>query len=397
MNRRKRQVLAIFVILLALLFTIIYVLPNVTGALTQTSIIEYGSIQVSDEVTAYFVRDEHLYLANQTGTINYFVAEGEQVRKGVKVLDISLGAVSEADSGYSAITSRIERFNGGESIFSDDLKRMDLQLEKLMQQKEQALAKKEVKNAEKLEKQIIRLSQKKTYIEAKDTEAKEEVKKQHVVINEQGVIPERYVSEANGIICYYVDGYESEFTPQNMAMLSRKKVENLKFDIQNLVRTTTLAKEPLYKIVDNNQWFVVFWIAPEQIVKYEKGKTIHLNLPLGQVEGKIYDIIDDEGSWMVILSFNRYYEEFARMRKVQAEVITSDYKGLTVRNESITQEEGKAGVYVKDKRGEFVFKRVKVITTDGVWSLVEVSSFDDEKGEKIDTVNIYDEILRKPN
>lgn len=397
MSRRKRQALAVFVLLLIVLFTIIYILPNITGALTQTSIIEYGSIQVSDEVTAYFVRDERMYLANQTGTINYYVAEGEQVRKGVKVLDISLGAVSEEERGYSAITSRIEQFNGGESIFSDDLKRMNLQLEKLAREKEEALAKKETKTAEKLEKQTIRLIQKKAYIEATDAAAKEEVKKQHTAVNEQGVIPESYVSESNGVICYYVDGYESEFTPQNMAMLSRKKVENSKFDIQNLVRTTTLAKEPLYKIVDNNQWFVVFWIAPEQIVKYEKDKTVYLNLPLGQVEGKIHDIIDDDGFWMVILSFNRYYEEFARIRKVQAEVITSEYKGLTIRNESITQEDGKTGVYVKDKRGEFVFKPVKVITTDGVWSLVEVSSFSDENGEKVNTVNIYDEILRRPN
>lgn len=397
MSRRRRQALAAFVILFAVLFTIIYVLPHVTGALTQTSIIEYGSIQVSDEVTAYLVRDERLYLANQTGAINYYIEEGEQVRKGVKVLDISLGAVSEEESGYSAITSRIERFNGGESLFSDDLKRMDMQLERLGQEKEAALARKETKLADKLDKQMARLRQKKVYIEATDTAAKEEVKKQHVIVNEQGVVPESYVSESNGVICYYVDGYESEFTPQNMPLLSRKKIETLKFDIQNLVRPTTLMKEPLYKVVDNNEWYVVFWIAPEQIVKYEKGKNIFLNLPLGQVEGKIHDIIDDEGSWMVILSFNRYYEEFARIRKVQAEVITSDYKGLTVRNESITQQDGHAGVYVKDKRGEFVFKRVKVITTDGVWSLVEVSSFDDEKQEKVDTVNIYDEILRKPN
>jgi hypothetical protein len=43
-----------------------------------------------------------------------------------------------------------------------------------------------------------------------------------------------------------------------------------------------------------------------------------------------------------------------------------------------------------------VFKPVKVIATDGKNSLVEVSSFYNESNEKVDTVNIYDEILTNP-
>jgi hypothetical protein len=53
---------------------------------------------------------------------------------------------------------------------------------------------------------------------------------------------------------------------------------------------------------------------------------------------------------------------------------------------------------VKDKSGEYVFKPVKIITSDGEWSLVEVSYFyTDDGATKVETVNIYDEILKKPN
>lgn len=398
MVKRKKRVISIFIATLVVLFIIIYAFPNVTGALKKTVIIEYGGIQVTDHVTAYFVRDENVYLANKSGSINYYVEEGEQIRKGVKILDISLGNLKDEESNYKKIIDRIERFNGGESIFSDDIKRMNAQIVKLENLRDVALAEKDTAKAASLETQINRLSKKKEYIKATDNAAREEMVQQTASIGGNGMMPEQYISQSNGVISYYLDGYESEFTPANMALLTKDKIENLKIDVQNLVRETTLIREPLFKVVDNSEWYVVFWVAPENIVKYQKDKTAYLNLPLGQVEGKIYDIIDDNGEWLVILKFNRYYEEFAQLRKIDVEVITSDYKGLTINNESITTEAGQPGVFVKDKSGEYVFKPVKIITSDGEWSLVEVSYFYTDNGAtKVETVNIYDEILKKPN
>lgn len=387
----------LFFMTLIILFIIIYVFPNVTGALKKTEIIEYGSLQVTDHVTAYIVRNETVYFANKSGTIHYYIPEGEQVRKGTKILDITSGGSSDKESNYRKLMGRISKFNGGESLFNDDIKKIKTQIAKLENDRTAALNAGEEEQAARIEQQIQRLNQKEEYIQATDQSAKEEIIKQNKSINRAGVMPEDYVSQSNGVISYYIDGYESEFSPESMTLLSREKVRGLNIDVQNVTRETTLAKEPLYKVVDNKKWYAVFWVAPENIVKYEKGKKATINLPLGQVEGKISDIIDDEGQWLVIMEFNRYYEEFDQIRKVDAEVITSDYSGLIIRNESITSKDGQPGVYVRDKSGEYVFKPVKIITSDGEWSLVEVSYYYTKDGARVDTVNIYDEILKKPN
>ncbi len=397
MKKKKRRIL-LFCTTLVILFIIIYVFPNVTGALKKTEIIEYGSIQVTDQVTAYFIRNEMVYFANKSGNVNYYVEEGEMVRKGVKILDISSGSQQDKESSFEKIMARLSRFNGGESLFSDDIKKIKAQITKLENDRNIALNEGEKEQAERLAVQIQRLNQKKDYIEATDSAAKEEIVEQNQKINATGIIPENYISKSNGVISFYIDGYESEFTPENMTLLSKEKVQNLSIDVQNLARETTLAKEPLYKVVDNKKWYAAFWVAPENIVKYEKGKSATINLPLGQVEGKIHDIIDDNEEWLVILEFNKYYEEFAQVRTIDAEVITSDYKGLTIPNKSITTKDGKPGVYVKAKSGEYIFKPVKIITSDGEWSLVAVSYFyTDDGATKVETVNIYDEILKKPN
>lgn len=398
MEKKRKKVFSGFLAALIILFLIIYAFPNVTGALKKTEIIEYGGIQVVDQVTAYFVRDEMVYLANKTGSINYYVEEGEQVRKGVKILDLALGKAGDQESSYKKIVDRIERFNGGESLFSDDIKRINTQIKKIKNKKETATAEGDKELAAKYESQITRLQKKKEYIKATDKSAKEEILSQQSAIAGTGMVPDQYISQTNGVVSYYIDGYESEFTPENMALLTKDKVEKLTFDVQNLARKNTLTNEPLFKLVDNKEWYAVFWVEPQNIVKYQKNKTAYLNLPLGQVEGTIYDIIDDNGEWLVILKFNRYYDEFAKLRKIDTEVVTSDYKGLTIRNESITTKGGQPGVYVKDKSGQYVFKPVKIITSDGEWSLVEVSYFYSKDGsEKVETVNTYDEILKRPN
>lgn len=396
--KKKKRLIMLFCTTLVILFIIIYVFPNVTGALKKTEIIEYGSIQVTDQVTAYFVRNESVYFANKSGSLKYYAQEGEQVRKGAKILDIASGGDKDEESSYQSILERVSQFNGGESLFSDDLKKIKAQIKKLEADHDVAIKESETEQAARLEEQIKRLNQKKDYIQANDAEAKEEIIKKNKTSNGTGIIPDNYICSTNGVISYYIDGYESEFTPESMMLLNRKKVEGLNIDVQKLARKTTLSKEPLYKVVDNKKWYVVFWVAPENIVKYEKGHTAKINLPLGQVEGKIYDIIDNKDDWLVILEFNKYYEEFAQIRKIDAEVITSDYSGLIIKNQSITTKDGQPGVYVKDKNGEYVFKPVKIITSDGESSLVEVSFFYTDNGaKKVETVNIYDEILKKPN
>lgn len=298
----KRLFAYLFAGAVLLLFLIIYVYPAVTGALTRTSLVEYGSIRVTDQVTCYFVRSEKVVKAAASGRIQYYFEEGEYVRKGTRILDIAA--------------------SGG-----------------------------------------------------------------------------NYTAPDNCLISYYHDGLEAVFTPAEMASLDKEKTEALEIRADNTKRETAVAGEPLYKCVDNDVWYTVFWVSEENIVKYKKGSSVYLSLPLGLVKGTTYDIIDNHGSWLVILKFNRYYSDLAKLRKAEAEVVTSDYEGLLIANKSITSKEGKTGVYVKDISGEFVFTPVSVITSDGEYSLVESSFFyekADEKNVKVSTVDVYDEILNQP-
>lgn len=205
------------------------------------------------------------------------------------------------------------------------------------------------------------------------------------------------LSEFNGITSYYIDGYENYFTPETMRDLHYAEVSKFSLTPVNVVRESTRKGEPLYKICDNGQWHVVCWVDSGDIPKYKVGKSVTINLPLGQVSATITDIIEDGERWLVVFQTNRYYEDFGKVRMAEATVVTSDYNGIIIRNESITTSNGAIGVYIKSKNGDYIFKPIKTIATDGENSLVAVSAFDDDQGKKVNTVDIYDEILKNPS
>lgn len=317
----KKKVLLLFIIAVVILGIITEVVPEVTGALTQTEILQYGNLQITDQATCYFVRNETVYMAPSAGNINYYIQDGVKVRKNAKILDIDLKSANTEDSKYSDI---ITRLNGD-----------------------------------------------------------------NVTLNQM-------TSHDNGIVGYYIDGYEGYFTPQTMDKLDYQKVQQLKIDPINLTRKTTLSGEPIFKICEGNYWYMVFWIDAGNITKYEVGNTVKVNLPLGQIKANVENLIDKGDKWMVVLKTTRYYQDFAKLRSVNATIITQDYTGILVKNSSITTKNDVPGVYIKSKNGDFVFKPIKIISSDGDNSLVNVSVFYDANGQEVKTVEIYDEILKNP-
>lgn len=301
-NINKKNIFAyIFIAAVICLFIIIYILPNVSDVFRQTVVIEYGGIQVKDKVTCFIVRDETVYFADSQGEIEYFVKEGDQIRKGTKVLE--------------------------------------------------------------------------------------------TIVNRKA-----YITDKRGMVSYYIDGLESYFKPDTMINLKYEDTKKLNLNMVNTKSKKIESGKPVYKIINGNIWYAVYWIDKKSILNYEKGNKVKLVLPKSSIQGIVSDIIQKEDAYFIILKFDRYYEGLPELRKISAEVITSDYRGLTIPNECITTSGDITGVYVKDVSGEFIFKPIKVLTSDGINSLVECTYYYENTPlaqKKIETVDIYDEVLRK--
>lgn len=229
-----------------------------------------------------------------------------------------------------------------------------------------------------------------------DAEEKSEYKDMISRLSGNAVQSVKCTVKSSGIFSTYIDGYESYFTPKTMDKLTYENVEDLKIEAEDVKRKSTIKREPIFKICDNDNWYLLCWVEAGSVARYEVGKNVTVQLPAGDIEASVKSITEDGDQWKLVLRSNQYYEEFTKSRIEEGRLISQDYSGLIAKNSSITTKEGQPGVMVKQTSGEFVFTRIKVIASDGEYSVLKDGSFTDEDGNSVNTVNVYDEILKRP-
>ncbi|MDR0425106.1 MAG: hypothetical protein LBH39_06650 [Clostridiales Family XIII bacterium] len=335
MKRIKRVVIALYLLAVVSLYFMLFVVPDVMGALKKTSVLEYGNLTISDEVTGYIAREETVYIADRSGKVVYYVGEGAKVRRDAKILDITGGVPQQPDDEGGS--------GAGRAAYARLMANM----------------------------------------------------------SGSGVALEYNAAPFGGVISYFVDGYEKLFSPENIANLNKAAAERAAGEVENITRHEgdfALQGEPIYKIVDNSSWYIVFWLDKESksIVNYKTGANVSIGLPDASVKGVVADIIDQGGHWMVTLSSDRYYEAFARLRRTEAIITSTEYSGIIVENASIAIRDGQPGVYVRRRSGDYEFMPISIKNSDGVESVVESSTFVSSDGKTVNTVNVYEEILRYP-
>ena len=323
MPKIKKKAVFIFILLLIILYVVITVIPRLTGALTQTEVVEYGDIRIESEAKCCILRDETVYTASATGSTKYFIEEGTQIKAGTPILELTPTGEKDkkTETKYDAILKRI----GNAAVVDDD-----------------------------------------------------------------------HVSKRKGVLTYHVDGYEKNFSVENLGKLDYEKTKALEVRTVNVKSEKVTKGAPIFKICDNSKWYIVFWADQADTAKYQVGNHITAVLPKGEIRGTIVNITQDGKQWQVTIETNQYYENFTKERVIKGTIRTMDASGLIINNGSLTTKGKQVGAYVKKTTGDFVFMPVQVIVSDGERSLIAEGTYFDEKGLPVDTVKVYDEVLRNP-
>jgi hypothetical protein len=118
----------------------------------------------------------------------------------------------------------------------------------------------------------------------------------------------------------------------------------------------------------------------------------------GDVVAKIDSITDDDGDFRIILRCDRYYKAMAEKRRTSVNIILSEYKGVVIDAKCIILRDGKPGVFVKQRSGNFRWIPVKIDEehSTGAKYIISVGTYQDENEKTVSTVNYYDEVLKNP-
>ena len=211
-----------------------------------------------------------------------------------------------------------------------------------------------------------------------------------------------HYSQTRGIISYVYDNLETVYTPEVLeditdeALNTKTEEGEEKFPVKDCVTGSASKGDPVFKVVDNKTWYLVCWLPVKDSEDFTAGKTVNVRMEDGTViEMKVHQVSQQQMYQnQVILSCDRYYGKFAEIRTGKGTLIKSSRSGLLLETDSIVEVDGQKGVYVVNTIGNSKFVPVKILSSRDNVTVVEKNIFYDAEGQIVDTVEIYDQILR---
>lgn len=394
MRKTGKSPIVILFIVAAVLYAIIYILPQVTGVLRSSYTAEYGELKTFDKVEGYFVRTEYVYFSEITGTANRYIDEGKLVRKGTRIMEVTPG--SQAKAGEDA--EGAEKADGGKDTSKSTKAESGKDTDKSKGSKKDSK-----KDADKeSDESKTEGEQNADGTKALDTSHKGTSSYEGIRENVKGkhhIDTSDFVTGHEGILTYHADGNESRITPKNMAKKDKAFFQKLNnagdFELMNDTVTET---DPVFKICDRAAWYIICYVPREHEKRYATGTSVRVLINDEKtITGTVESITDERREKRLTIRTNNWYEHFTTLRRADIEVITSDVMGLLISNTSIVEKNGKKGVYVRQKTGKYVFVPINIIASDGTKSAISPSQFRDAEGNTVTTVRSYDDILRRPD
>lgn len=86
---------------------IVYVIPSVQGMLVSTYLAEQGEINLTNEVEAYVVRDERVYVAKKSANIKRVADTGKLYKAGSNIVEMSGDGVPSSGNSYTTVLNRL--------------------------------------------------------------------------------------------------------------------------------------------------------------------------------------------------------------------------------------------------------------------------------------------------
>ena len=237
-------------------------------------------------------------------------------------------------------------------------------------------------------------------IEAAETDKESGIKGKYEKVLEElkgyDLLVEGTKAPISGVFSMSVDGNEQFFRIDNMDKITKEDAESRDLDQLKLEREKVNHGEPIFKISSDDAWYIITWVDKADAGKYEEGEKVRITIDDHTMDAKVRTIKRDGDFFRMVFYLNVYYEDFCSARKVDMTVVQSNTMGVIVDNECIIEKNGQKGVYVKSKDGDVYFRPIKVKITDGKQSVIYESIYVNDKYEQVETVRVYQEVLRHP-
>ena len=279
------------------IYLVITVVLYLTHKDVRTYMVTAGTLSGNETYTAFVLRDERVTKATAGGYLNTYIADGGKASRGDTVCSISsspesIESVPPTQQTLNLIRRQLHQFS---SYYDSD--------------------------------QFAQVYDLGYSLDA-SLKAQDSGKK---------VSGTGYTAEADGLICFSTDGYESmTIAGLKGADFDTKNYKKMKLRAQESVN----AGDALYRLISGESWSIVFPVSERQRVSLEGRDSIRILFQKDQnSEVGSLNLFERDGQYYAQVTFDDGLVRYCNDRYLDIELVTNTKSGLKVPLSSVVKKE----------------------------------------------------------
>lgn len=314
---QKKKHLNIGIIIFGVIF--IYLVVTVLMYLTEKHISVYevreGSILKDNSYTGLAIRNETVIRSEDNGYVNYFVSAGSKVGAKTQIYSLSDHKLQfESKPGKRSELTSVEQNNIRQKTQTFCENYSDESFGDVYTLKSNISNVLDGKSNQNRQTQLAALTD-------ADTDGL------HV-----------FSADSDGIICYYVDGFEKttadDVTPDMLSKEGYRKKEQKN-------NTRIKSGTPVYKLIKDDDWTLVIPLTKECAKELKDSSSVHVRFPKdNETMTAAFSMKKVKGSYLGYLAFDSSMVRYAQDRfLLTVELILEDQSGLKIPKSAITKKD----------------------------------------------------------
>ena len=351
-NRRKRAGGHMVMPLVVFAMIAVYLVGQIVSLVAKRSDIDvetvaYGTIDTPEVYTGLILREEYVVNSTRDGQPYYQYSQGDYVPKGAVVCTVKdTDSTDELESKLNQIDKDIlksQKARTDLSAFSEDISRLEDTVSRTVDAYAGRSMRAGLSYMYTLKSQVTSFMDQRNEIWlTENVESLSQLTEERNVYEQQlAKNQSALTAQEAGVLCLSYDGMEESLKPEQAEKVTKKQIGATK--TQYISKAKSVAKDdPLFKIITDNQWYIVAYLPVKATTGWEAGKTNKLlNMMTEEETYQIHAAVEaleaGEKETKVVFSSYEHMEEFMESRTVSFSLEGAVTEGLKIPNNAIVE------------------------------------------------------------
>lgn len=377
---RRRRVTGRFFIFLAVLLVAAFLLvlrPLFFSGPKVTQIMMANASQVQ-KVDCVLIRDEHVITSDSTARVEYIAPENTLVNNGDVVANLYATGYSEnLLNNLETTRSNIQAYHKQllSNIVDADLNRLDQVVDTMAMEFKNMITHQTKGNLSTVTRQLeTAMVRRQDYLRQNkraDNKLTKLYEEENARLN--SIQSWRKVSNADrdGVVSFYLDGYENDLTPATLDSLTIQDVRSVLGGAM-LATTQATRKNGICRIVDQNKWYAAVLIEGNNwtpMVGQDNYYMVMEGFEDLSFAASVASVQKENGVTLAVFEVRDPLGPLIYRRAGRAQ-FSITLTGLSVRTEALYNDNGQMGVWVYDVPGG-TFVPVEVLSSTGNIAMIQ--------------------------